>query len=64
MSTSSTNRNVILILLAFSGICLCLCILFVGGVFALRTEVVKVLPALEPVLLKLQAKHALPKRLD
>jgi hypothetical protein len=50
MATNSPNRNVAIIIAGAAFICLCLCVLFIGGVFAFREEVVKAVPALEPVL--------------
>jgi hypothetical protein len=50
MTTNSANRNVVILTTGIAITCLCLCVLFIGGVFAFRKEVVKAVPALEPVL--------------
>jgi hypothetical protein len=50
MTTNSANRSVLIIITGAAFICLCLCVLFIGGVFAFREEVLKAVPALKPVL--------------
>jgi hypothetical protein len=54
MKTNSTNRTTMLIITCSVFMCLCLCILFIGGVFVYRQELVKAVPALGPVLSAVQ----------